>query len=71
MDASVAQAEVLENPKIMVVKDNGAGWISQGDKSVLLTQGRSAVRVSGKNFFARRVELPEPGPGSNSLWLRP
>jgi len=37
MDASLTQAEVLENPKIMVVEDNGEGRISQGDKSVLLT----------------------------------
>jgi hypothetical protein len=37
MDASLTQKEGFENPRIMVVEDNGEGWISQGDKSVLLT----------------------------------
>jgi len=33
MDASLTQADVLENPKIIFVEDNGEGWISQGDKA--------------------------------------
>jgi hypothetical protein len=37
MDASLAQAEGVVNPRIIVVEDNGEGWISQGDKRVLLT----------------------------------
>jgi len=32
MDASLAQAEDFENPRIVIVEDNGEGGISQGDK---------------------------------------
>jgi hypothetical protein len=35
MQASLAQAKGFENPRIMVVENNGEGRISQGDKRLV------------------------------------
>jgi hypothetical protein len=61
MDASLAQAKGFENPLKMVVKDNGEGRISQGDK-----------RLPGDQEFlvtCSRLRLREINDGFRSVWL--
>jgi hypothetical protein len=52
MDAPLTKTSPTPNPTIMGLEDSGERRISQGDKSVLLTPERSAVR---------REDTYEPG----------
>jgi hypothetical protein len=47
------------------------GMVSSNAAHIIYKKiGKSrSIKVLAKNFFAKRVEIPEPGPGSNSLWV--